>query len=122
MNDDRRPPDLTQTAFRTLNRFVRPLVKAGVGSPWPVGLGAVVLESTGRVSGKTREVPVLGLRVGDRVLVSTVRGDSQWLRNLEADSKAGVWYCGRRRDAVASVHRGPLNVVALEPSEADLDA
>lgn len=109
---DRRP-DLTQTAFRTLNRFVRPLVKAGVGSPLPIGLGAVVLESTGRVSGKTRDVPVLGLRLGDRVVVSTVRGDSQWLRNLEADDAAGVWYCGRRRDAVAAVRRGPLNVVTL---------
>lgn len=109
---DRRP-DLTQTAFRTLNRFVRPLVKAGVGSPLPIGLGAVVLESTGRVSGKTRDVPVLGLRLGDRVVVSTVRGDSQWLRNLEADDAAGVWYCGQRRDAVAAVRRGPLNVVTL---------
>lgn len=111
-NDNR--PDLTKTAFRTLNRFVRPLVKAGVGSPLPLGLGAVVLESTGRVSGKTREVPVLGVRLGDKVIVSTVRGDSQWLKNLEADSDAGVWYCGKRHDATASVRRGALNVVTLD--------
>jgi len=114
-NDGR--PDLTQTAFRTLNRFVRPLVKAGVGSPLPLGLGAVVLESTGRVSGKTREVPVLGFRLGDKVIVSTVRGDSQWLKNLEADPDAGVWYCGTRHEATASVRRGPLNIVTLDGSE-----
>ena len=116
-NSGSKRPDLTQTAFRTLNRFVRPLVKAGVGSPLPVGLGAVVLESTGRVSGKTREVPVLGVRIGDKVIVSTVRGDSQWLKNLEADSDAGVWYCGKRHDATASVRRGPLNVVTLDGSD-----
>ena len=79
----------------------------------PIGLGAVVLESTGRVSGKTREVPVLGFRLGGKVIVSTVRGDSQWLKNLEADNDAGVWYCGKRHDATASVQRGPLNVVTL---------
>ena len=112
----REPVDVTATFFRSLNRVVAPLVKAGVGSPLPVGLGAVILETTGRKSGQPREVPVLGLRVGDRVLVSTVRERSQWVKNLEADDRAGVWYCGKRHDVTATVQRGPLNVVSLESS------
>ena len=107
-------PNPTKDLFRTLNRFVKPAVKAGLGSPLPVGLGAVVLESTGRKSGLPREVPVLGFRLGKKVFVSTVRDSSQWLKNLEASDDAGVWYCGSRKDAKASVQRGPLNVVTLD--------
>lgn len=113
-SDDPTPFNPTKELFRTLNRFVKPAVKAGLGSPLPVGLGAVVLESTGRKSGLAREVPVLGFRVGKKVYVSTVRESSQWLKNLEASDDAGVWYCGSRKDATASVQRGPLNVVTLE--------
>lgn len=118
--EQRRTP--TQELFGTLNRFVKPAVKAGLGSPWPIGLGAVVLESTGRKSGKTREVPVLGLRLGSRVYVSTVREDSQWIKNLEASDQAGVWYCGSRHDALASVQRGPLNVVTLDTDAGRVEA
>ncbi|MFT7475175.1 MAG: hypothetical protein ACI81L_002112 [Verrucomicrobiales bacterium] len=109
--------DISKAVFRNVNRVVKPLVKVGLGSPLPIGLGAVVLESTGRVSGEPREVPVLGFRVGNRVLVSTVRSGSQWLKNLEADDQAAVWFCGKRRDATASVRRGPLNIVTLDASD-----
>ncbi len=109
--------DVSKELFRRLNRVVKPLVKAGLGSPLPVGLGAVVLESTGRVSGKQREVPVLGFRVGNRVLVSTVRSESQWVKNLEANDEAAVWYCGSRHEATASVKRAPLNIVILDAAQ-----
>lgn len=111
--------DVTQALFRTLNQFVKPLVKAGLGSPLPIGLGAVVMESTGRISGEPREVPLLGLRLGNRVLVSTIRDNAQWVKNLEADAQAAVWYCGKRHGATAAVKRGPLNVVTLDASRGD---
>lgn len=100
-----------------MNRFVKPMVKAGLGSPLPFGLGAVVLETRGRVSGEPREVPVLGFRFGERIVVSTVRERSQWVKNLEADDEAAVWFCGGRHPARASVQRGPLNLVTLRSTE-----
>jgi deazaflavin-dependent oxidoreductase (nitroreductase family) len=100
-----------------MNRFVKPLVRAGLGSPLPIGLGAVVLESTGRVTGEPREVPLLGLRVGQRVVVSTVRNRSQWVKNLEADADAAVWFGGKRHAARADVRRGPLTTVSLDTGD-----
>lgn len=104
----------TRRAFSTLNAVVRPAVQAGLGNPLPIGAGAVVLETTGRRSGLPRLVPVLSTRTGDTLTVSTVRSDSQWIRNAEADSNVAVWLGGERRAAVATVRRGPLNTVRLD--------
>ena len=64
--------------FRGLNAVLEPLVRSGVGAtgPWPTGL--VVVETRGRTTGRAVRVPLLGTRVGDLVVVSTVRGRAHW--------------------------------------------
>ncbi len=60
--------------FRAMNRVVEPAVAAGFGSPGLTPWGMVVLETTGRNTGKLRRVPLLGLVSEGCVIVSTVRG------------------------------------------------
>ncbi len=96
----------TQRLFRAMNRVAVPLVRRGVGSPI-AGPGLVVVETTGRRSGRLRRVPLVGLRLGDSVMVSTVRSNSAWVRNLEDHAGAEVWSGGRAQSAMATVRRLP---------------
>ena len=98
--------NLEREFFRTLNRVVEPMVRAGLGSPRIVPSGLIVLESTGRISGRRIRTPLAATRIGDYVLVATVRGDrSQWVLNLVADPKVRYWLRGKPRDARAFVIR-----------------
>ena len=104
-------------AFRALNRAVKPAVRAGLFSPPPIGVGAVLLTTTGRQTGKARQVPVAAFRIGSRVYVSTVRGASHWMANLEAEPNAKIEFGGRSCDGVASIDQlGPLRVAGLQLS------
>lgn len=95
--------------YRGLNSVVEPLVRAGIGSPllWPTG--AIVLETTGRSTGRTYNVPLLATRIGDLLLVSTIRRQSQWLKNLAANSDARYWMGGRSHEAIAYVFAAGRN-------------
>jgi deazaflavin-dependent oxidoreductase (nitroreductase family) len=89
--------------FRTLNQFAEPLIRAGFGNPvlWPTG--AIVLETVGRNSGRKYNVPLLATRVGDMLVVGTVRRRSQWLKNLAANPSARYWMRGWPHEATAFV-------------------
>jgi F420H(2)-dependent quinone reductase len=99
------------------NDTVEQLVRAGIGSPLPLPLstGIVILETKGRVSGKPRNMPLLAQRVGNSLLVSTVRTSSQWVSNLEADDAPRVVLNGKSRDVKAKVRRiGDWTLVRLD--------
>jgi F420H(2)-dependent quinone reductase len=100
-------------AFRAVNSVVvLPFTKLGIGAPPVVGIGTVTVATTGRRSGRPHEVPLAAARLGDTVVVSTVRRNSEWVRNLESDSMATIWLDGCARQADASVQRLPGLTVA----------
>lgn len=105
--------------YRTLNRFVEPAVRAGLGSPCISPGGLVVIETTGRRSGRTYRTPVVATLFGGRLFVSTVRGPgSQWLKNLSATPELRYWQAGRLHDADALVFNPndpPAKFDALPP-------
>jgi hypothetical protein len=94
--------------FRSLNQFVEPLVRAGLGSPLPWTTGAIVLETRGRKTGRPLSVPLLATLAGDFLLVSTVRKRSQWVKNLAAKGDVSYWIYGRQRRATAFVFAAGL--------------
>jgi hypothetical protein len=109
---------LPHAAFRAINSVVvGPFTKRGIGAPPAVGIGTVTVATTGRRSGRAHEVPLAAARLGDTVVVSTVRSNSEWVRNLESDPTTTVWLDGCARQAEASVQRLPgLTVAALRVS------
>lgn len=92
-----------KTFFRTLNRVAEPAIRHGFGSPWPAPVGAVVLDTIGRKSGRTYRIPVLASKCGSVLAVSTVRGRSQWIKNVAAEPHIHVWLRGKRQACTAYV-------------------
>ncbi|RCG29180.1 nitroreductase family deazaflavin-dependent oxidoreductase [Streptomyces diacarni] len=62
--------------------------------------GQVLLETTGRVSGRPRRTPLGGRRMGDRFWLVAEHGEvAQYVRNIRADPRVrvrvrGRWYPG----------------------------
>lgn len=97
---------LEQQAFRAINAVMRPSIQLGLGAPCVSPIGLVVREHTGRLSDREYQSPLMALRVGRHVLVTTVREErSQWVRNLEDEPRTHLWMNGRRRPYRALVFR-----------------
>ena len=89
--------------FKQLNSIAKPRIKAGLGSPGLLPTGLIVLETVGRKSGRTFEIPVVASTFGDYILIGTVRGSSQWIKNLAAMSEVDYWIKGKTRQASVNV-------------------
>jgi deazaflavin-dependent oxidoreductase (nitroreductase family) len=97
-------PSLEREFFRRLNAVVEPAVRHGIGSPRLAPAGLIVLESTGFKSGAKRRTPLVALKLGDRIIVMTARGErSFWVRNLRKQPRVRYWRGGRERQAKAFV-------------------
>ena len=96
-------PQLETDFFRALNQFAEPLIRLGFGNPllWPTG--TIVIETTGRKSGRQFNVPVLATRIGSLIVFSTVRCRSQWVQNLAANPEVRYWLGGKAREATALI-------------------
>ena len=101
-----------------LNDLLIPGVRSGFANPWPFGTGLVLLEVTGRKSGITRKVPLVGTDYGTFVAVSTVRSASQWVKNLAAQPKARLWLRGASRHVDARVYRNGTRIDGGSASDA----
>jgi deazaflavin-dependent oxidoreductase (nitroreductase family) len=90
--------------FSGLNSVVEPYLRAGFGTPGFCANGIVLLETTGRKTGRIINVPLMAISIGDVVIVSTVRARrSQWIRNVSANPEVRIWLRGRARRARAFV-------------------
>lgn len=90
--------------YRTLNAFVEPIVRAGVGSPCLLPTGLIVLETVGRRSGATHRTPLVAMAIGDHVLVGSLRGErSQWIKNVRANADVRYWLRGQVHEGTALV-------------------
>jgi deazaflavin-dependent oxidoreductase (nitroreductase family) len=105
--------------FKMLNQLVEPHVRAGWGSPRLVPGGLVVLETTGRRTGRRLRVPLAAIEFQKHVVVSTFRGNrSQWVRNVAANPNVRYWLRGRARKATGFV----ISAREDAPSERELPA
>ncbi len=97
-------PSFEREFFRRLNSVVEPAVRCGIGSPRLLPAGLILLESTGFKSGLKRRTPLVGFKLGSRILVMTARGErSFWVKNLNKKPAVRFWRGGREQSARAFV-------------------
>jgi deazaflavin-dependent oxidoreductase (nitroreductase family) len=91
----------TFASHRLLNPFVKAAARAGLPLP-----GIVILETTGRRSGKRRRTPVGKALEGDTLWVLAEHRRGGYVRNVEANPRVRVRIGRRWRDGTARVLPG----------------
>src|SRR3989441_5852273 len=98
--------DFASNFFHTLNSVVEPVVRTRCFSPnlfAPTGL--IVLETTGRRSGKSHQTPVFAMLMDGHLIVRTFRGErSEWFKNLRKNPDVAYWTRGEKKAARAVIH------------------
>jgi deazaflavin-dependent oxidoreductase (nitroreductase family) len=95
---------LEQVFFRHLNAIVEPLVRRGIGSPSFTPTSVILLQTVGFKSGQQRRTPLLAIRLGNYILVSTARGNrSFWVKNLQKNAEVKYYLGGKEKDSKAYV-------------------
>jgi deazaflavin-dependent oxidoreductase (nitroreductase family) len=98
---------IEKTLFRSLNSWVEPAVRKGIGSPTFTPASLIVLETIGFKSGAQRRTPLWTIRLGRYRVVSTARGDrSFWVKNLLKQPRVSYYLGGKRRETNAIVFAG----------------
>lgn len=95
-------PVVPQPPPAWLMRLVTPFVRRLLRSPLATLMGdrLVLLEFSGRRTGRVYALPVAATHVGDVLLVAT---DKRWKANLRGGAPLSVLTAGRRRSATADV-------------------
>ncbi len=114
--------NLESVYYQALNSVLTPLAESGALAPGIVPAGLIVLETTGRRSGRTHRTPLVAFALDDCLIVSTVRGRrSHWVKNLIAQPDVRYWRGDRPQAARAYVAApGDIGVAGGLPAAVSL--
>lgn len=98
----RRPPD---ASYKVINPIMGLLLRSPLHGP--LGKRLLLLEYTGRKSGKRFRIPVGYVREGNTLLLAT---QSRWKANFRGGVPVRVWLDGKRRPAFAELIAGETEV------------
>jgi NAD(P)-dependent dehydrogenase (short-subunit alcohol dehydrogenase family) len=102
-------PDLHRTGFiRFMNRVLSPILRSPLH--WPVSKALLLVEFTGRKTGKHYSIPIEYRRRGNVISFHTA---APWWKNLRGGAPVRLWLGGRPVNSTAEVITDPV-VVAGE--------
>lgn len=89
--------------LKAAGRSLMPWIEAGFANPllWPTGV--VVVEVTDKDSARAYKLPLTATRIGNLLVLTSLRQDAGWLQNLIAKPDVRYWFAGRPQLAKAFV-------------------